>query len=187
MRQKIFFPLFICCLFWFGSPLFAVEAGNEANASLFAKALHESKEGDFVDALERWDRFLLSAPTDAAALSNRGNVRLALGDSEGAILDQTSAIKILPSETDPYLNRGIAEETLGQWDDAINDYQWVLTREPENASALYNLGNVMAAQNDWLQSKELFNQAFLAKPDFVMARSSKALACYQLHQFDQAE
>ena len=188
MRQKIFFPLFICCLVWVGFPLFAVEAGNEVNASLFAKALYESKEGNFVDALESWDRFLVSAPTDAAALSNRGNVRLALGDSEGAILDQTSAIKILPSETDPYLNRGIAEETLGQWDEAINDYQWVLTREPENASALYNLGNVVGSvRGDWLQAKELFNKASIANPGDVMARSSNALASYQLNDFAQAE
>ena len=101
MRRKIFFSLFISCLVWVVFPLCAFGAGNEVNASLFAKALYESKEGNFVDALESWDRFLVSAPTDAAALSNRGNVRLALGDSEGAILDQTSAIKILPLETDP--------------------------------------------------------------------------------------
>ena len=81
----------------------------------------------------------------------------------------------------------MAEETLGNWDAAKFDYQWVLKRDPQNASALYNLGNVMAAQNNWMQSKVLFDKAFLAKPDFVMARSSKALACYQLNQFDEAE
>ena len=187
IRNSIFSFFIVFCLF-IGFPFCAFGAVYESNSFLFEKALHESRQGNFVDALESWDRFLLSFPTDAVALSNRGNVRLALGDPEGAILDQTSAIKILPSEADPYVNRGIAEETLGQWDEAINDYQWVLTREPENASALYNLGNVVGSvRGDWLQAKELFNKASIANPGDVMARSSKALASYQLNELAQAE
>ena len=47
---------------------------------LYEQALTASRQGDFVEALPLWDRFLEQAPQDAAALSNRGNVRLALGD-----------------------------------------------------------------------------------------------------------
>ncbi len=187
--KNICFTFFVCCLFCLAFPLCAAElAGYESNSLLFEKALNESRQGNFVDALESWDLFLMSSPNDSAALSNRGNVRLVLGDSKGAILDQTSAIKILPLETDPYLNRGIAEETLGQWNEAINDYQLVLSREPENSFALYNLGNVMGSvRGDWFQAKQFFNQASIASPGDIMARSSKALASYQLHQFGQAE
>ena len=52
---------------------------------LYEQALTASRQGDFVEALPLWDRFLEKAPEDAAALSNRGNVRLALGDVSGAI------------------------------------------------------------------------------------------------------
>ena len=51
---------------------------------LYEQALTASRQGDFVEALPLWDRFLEQAPEDAAALSNRGNVRLALGDASGA-------------------------------------------------------------------------------------------------------
>ncbi len=188
MIKNILLSFFICFLFCVVFPLGVLGAEYESSELLFEKALYESRSGNFVDALESWDRFLLSFPTDAAALSNRGNVRLVLGDPEGAILDQTTAIKILPLETDPYLNRGLAEETLGQWKDAISDYQLVLSREPENSSALYNLGNIMGSvRGDWLQAKELFHKASIASEGDVMARSSKALASYQLHQFSQAE
>ena len=47
---------------------------------LYEQALTASRQGDFVEALPLWDRFLEQAPEDAAALSNRGNVRLALCD-----------------------------------------------------------------------------------------------------------
>ena len=50
---------------------------------LYEQALTASRQGDFVEALPLWDRFLEQAPEDAAALSNRGNVRLALGDVLG--------------------------------------------------------------------------------------------------------
>ena len=89
---------------------------------LFEKALQESKEGDFISAEKDWSSYLNENPNDAAALSNRGNIRLALGDPKGAIKDQTKAIEISPEDLDPYLNRGIAEEALHRWEDASKDY-----------------------------------------------------------------
>ena len=79
---------------------------------LYEQALTASRQGDFVEALPLWDRFLEQAPEDAAALSNRGNVRLALGDPSGAIDDQSASIVLAPEESDPHLNRGTAEEAL---------------------------------------------------------------------------
>ena len=49
-----------------------------------------------------------------SALSNRGNIKLVIGDPEGAISDQNKAIDLDPDEVDPYINRGIAEESLGK-------------------------------------------------------------------------
>ena len=131
--------------------------------SLFEKALIESREGNFVDALQSWDEFILLSPKDGVALSNRGNIRLALGDPEGAIIDQTNAIDLLPHEIDPHLNRGIAEEALQKWNEAKDDYQWILDRDPENSSAIYNLANVEGSEGNWFQAKFLFEKASLVK------------------------
>ncbi|WP_320676017.1 tetratricopeptide repeat protein [Prochlorococcus sp. MIT 1300] len=154
---------------------------------LFEQALSESKEGDFGSALTRWDQFLDIAPNDAAALSNRGNVRLALGDVDGAIADQSIAIGLDPLEIDPYLNRGIAEELLHLWDDAASDYLFILGQDPENSSALYNLANVLGSQGDWEKAQDLYKRASISRPGFAMARSSQALSAYQLGDFDNAE
>ena len=152
---------------------------------LFEKALQESKNGDFIQAEKDWSFYLNDNPDDSAALSNRGNIKLALGDTQGAILDQSKAIDLLPLEIDPHINRGIAEESLKKWNAAKADYQWVLEKEPENSSALYNLVNVMGSEGNWLEAKSLFNKASIANSDLTMARSSKALACYQLNQMRQ--
>ena len=186
MKNQSIILFFICFFFCLSSPheVFA----NDSIPSLFEKALHESRDGDFKNALESWNNVLLSSPNNAIALSNRGNVRLVLGDPEGAIMDQTSALKLLPLEIDPHVNRGIAEEALEQWNEAKSDYKWVLEREPDNSAALYNLGNILGSvQSDWKQAKLFFNKASLVRSDFAIARSSKALACYQLNQIDEAE
>ena len=109
---------------------------------LFENALDLSSEGKFSLALQEWNQYLDSYPDDAAGLSNRGNVRLIIGDLEGSIDDQNNAIRMNPNEIDPYINRGIAEEALGLWSQAKTDYMFVISQDSKNFSALYNLANV---------------------------------------------
>jgi tetratricopeptide (TPR) repeat protein len=152
---------------------------------LFDQALSASREGRFAEALPLWNQVLEVAPNDAAAWSNRGNVLLALGDPRAAIADQTKAIDLDSESPDPHLNRGTAEEALGDWAAAKADYRWILERassdtgEPR-ASALYNLGNVQGSLGDWQEARRCFEAASLARPGFAMARSSAALAAFQL-------
>lgn len=154
---------------------------------LYEQALTASRQGDFVEALPLWDRFLEQAPEDAAALSNRGNVRLALGDPDGAIADQTRSIELAPEEPDPHLNRGTAEESLQDWAAAEADYLWILERDATDASALYNLGNVRGSTGDWDSARRLYEEAADARPGFAMARSSAALAAWQQQDLVWAE
>ena len=98
---------------------------------LFQKALDLSSGGQFNLALQEWNRYLDSYPDDAAGYSNRGNVRLVVGDVQGSIDDQNNAISLNPSEIDPYINRGIAEEALGLWSQAKKDYMFVISQDIE--------------------------------------------------------
>jgi tetratricopeptide (TPR) repeat protein len=161
---------------------------------LFDQALSASRDGRFGDALPLWNQVLELAPGDAAAWSNRGNVQLALGDPEAAIADQTHAIELEPESPDPHLNRGTAEEALRQWDAAEADYRWILEHPPASAkqedvrpSALYNLGNVQGSHGDWPAARDCFVAAADARPGFAMARSSAALAAFQLGDLNEAE
>jgi tetratricopeptide (TPR) repeat protein len=159
---------------------------------LFDQALSASREGRFGDALPLWNQVLEVAPGDAAAWSNRGNVQLALGDPQAAIADQTRAMALDGESPDPHLNRGTAEEALGDWAAAEADYRWILERAPSDggeprASALYNLGNVQGSLGDWEAARRCFEEASLARPGFAMARSSAALAAFQLGDRAAAE
>ena len=135
---------------------------------LFKNALDLSSSGKFNLALQQWIRYLDSYADDAAAFSNRGNVRLVMGDAEGSIDDQNKAISLNPSEIDPYINRGISEEALGLWLQAKKDYQFVISQDSKNFSALYNLANVEGSTSHWEKARELFSKAALYNPGFAM-------------------
>ena len=185
MKRLLAFVLVVLTVWGVAScPVLAAPGLDQA---LFEQALQASRNGDVAEALLLWNRYLDDHPGDAAALSNRGNLRLVLGDAEGAIRDQTRSIELSPQEVNPRLNRGTAEEALQLWDAAAADYDWILERDPAEASALYNLGNVRGSQQDWTAASELYSQAALARPGFAMARSSEAMARYQLEQLEQAE
>ncbi len=154
---------------------------------LFEEALSLSASGDFVLALEKWNKYVEIFPDDAAAISNRGNVKLVNGDPKGSIIDQNDAIKLDPNELDPYVNRGIAEEALELWNDAKNDYLYVISKDNKNFSALYNLANVEGSLENWNNARDLFSKASFNNPGSAMARSSMALADYELENFDQSE
>lgn len=167
-------------------PLAAMESAATGRRE-FEQALAASREGRLEEALALWSQVLEESPRDAAAWSNRGNVRLMLGDPQGAIADQNQAMVIEPDQLDPHLNRGTAEEALGRWRDAAADYRWILARDPAEPAALYNLGNVRGSEDDWETARACFNAAAAARPGMAMARSSAALAAFQLGDAAAAE
>ena len=85
--RRVWIALFAALLLLLPAPPVwagAVSGGLPASLplpQLFDRALVASREGDFASALPLWDAVIERAPQDAAAWSNRGNVRLALGDA----------------------------------------------------------------------------------------------------------
>ena len=183
-KIKIYFFLLLVLVNIFSvSPTYSLSSRED----LFKNALELSSAGKFDFALKEWNKYLELFPNDAAALSNRGNVKLVIGDVEGSIADQDKAITLNPSTVDPYINRGIAEEALGLWSLAKKDYMFVISKDSENFSALYNLANVEGSLLNWVSARELFSKAAKYNTGFAMARSSMALADYQLGKIEESE
>ena len=63
----------------------------------------------------------------------------------------------------------------------------VISKDSKNFSALYNLANVEGSSSQWDKARDLFLKASLYNPGFAMARSSMALADYQLGNIDKSE
>ena len=185
IRKIKFYLLLICFLIniVYVTPSYSLSPQED----LFKNALNLSSSGEFNLALKQWNKYLELFPNDAAALSNRGNIKLVNGDPEGAIEDQDKAIELDPGEVDPYINRGIAEESLGLWLQAKNDYLYVISKDKDNFSALYNFANVEGAGGNGQSGRTVFSKASESNPGLSMARSSMALADYQLGNMEESE
>ncbi len=124
---------------------------------------------------------------DSIAWCNSVDTQLELADFEDTIPIPDKSIKNIPLAINSHLKCGIAKEALQLWQEAEREYNWILERDPKNSFVLFKLGNVIASQGDWRRAEVLFGEASLARSDFVMAMSSKALAAYQLGELDRAE
>ncbi len=76
---------------------------------------------------------------------------------------------------------------MGLWSQAKKDYEFVISQDSKNFSALYNLANVEGSTLRWEAARDLFSKAALYNPGFAMARSSMALADYQLGNIAESE
>ena len=79
-----FLIIFVLLNIFYIAPSYALSLRE----NLFNNALDLSSSGKFNLALQKWNQYLDSYPDDAAGLSNRGNVRLVIGDLKGSIDDQ---------------------------------------------------------------------------------------------------
>jgi tetratricopeptide (TPR) repeat protein len=147
---------------------------------LFQEAFRAIQAGDLQQSEILWGQVIQRNPENAAAWSNRGNVRVGLNQLEAAVTDFDESIRLAPDTPNAYLNRGAALEGLGKWSAAIADYNQVLALNPKDAGAFNNRGNAEAALEDWDVALEDYRQAIDKNPSFALARVNYALALYQV-------
>jgi tetratricopeptide (TPR) repeat protein len=106
-----------------------------------------------------------------ALLVDRGIVRTALGDVQGAMADYDAAIAVSPELGDAYINRASANIALKHYDNAKADLARGLQLGAANLAVAYfdraviadDEGDAQAAYRD-------YNQALSLKPDYEAAR-----------------
>ncbi len=142
--------------------------------------------GDFELAERGWTQIIEEMPENAAAWSNRGNIRIGLNQLDAAIDDYTRSIELAPNITDPYINRGAAYEAQQNWDAAIADYNEAIAIDDHDPAAYNNRGNAQARQGDWDSALSDYQRAIAIDPKFSLARLNVAFAKYELGRDDQA-
>eukprot|EP01038_Epipyxis_sp_PR26KG_P006082 gene6082-8380_t len=124
----------------------------------------------------------------------RGNACLMNGDFGQALNEFNRAIKISPNNPDIYLSRGIANEKLLNWNEAIEDYKYAnkLIKSSYNpfakddATAISNIANAETGLLQWDQALKDFDYASKLQKDFLAPQIGKALVQYQLNQKEES-
>ena len=128
---------------------------------------------------------------DPAAYSNRGFIHFKLGQCRKAITDYNEAIRLKSDETggphiqgnsisfsledtkfdeaEVYTNRGVAKSQLGEYEEALADYDEAIRLKPNYAETYYNRGLTNTLLGKHQDSLTDYNEAIRLKPDYVEA------------------
>lgn len=118
-----------------------------------------------LDHQQQLQELMKIVPDDALVVSevelykNRGNYRVKLGDTVGAIADYSQALQINSDDIDVYYCRGNAYSDLGKYAEAIADYTQVIKVNNHYVDAYYNRGNARLEIADKQGAVEDFHQA----------------------------
>jgi len=93
-----------------------------------------------------------------------------------------------PSEFNAYLYtvRGEIEFALGRYHDAALSFFGVVTSEPDNADAHYNLGLSLQRSDRWDASCQAFERALACDPGHTRARLGLGASLLYLNRLDEA-
>lgn len=136
---------------------------NPKNSEFFylkARAYQDLRRN--TDALANYSIAIYLNPNFVNAFINRGLVRGALKDLDGAMIDLNAALALEPRNNAALLNRGVTYGALNNPTLALADFNKVIQLDPNNADAYRNkgltshlLGDKSGACTNWAKSKDL--------------------------------
>lgn len=132
-----------------------------------------------------YDEARARQPKDPRWLYLRGVVHHAKGDLEPAAATYAAALA-LAEELPPLLRLGDVLLELGRPTEARQRYERALSLAPGEAAALFGLGRVAAASDDWARAVELFEKVLGLQPEASVVEYPLGQAYRRLGDVDQA-
>ncbi len=136
---------------------------------------------DAEDATRLFEEVLASgkhrdAATEGLARAyNVQGIRLAeAGKVHEALFVLKKAAALVPDWAPPLVNMGVVFQLLGKDKRAKKEYLSALDVEPDSATALYNLGRLAAAQEDFDEAAVYYRRLLDAHPSYPGVRSALA-------------
>jgi tetratricopeptide (TPR) repeat protein len=148
-------------------------------------------QGDFGAAIkfytEAIDTGSLSDANRAVVLASRGVAYDMIGETDRAIDDFDTAIRLYPDYGKTYIYRGLAWAKKRDFNRAADDFTDAVRRDPSDAFlALSNLGNVDEEIGEHDRAIENYGRAIEVNPGYFPAYYSRAGAYYAKGDYDQA-
>jgi tetratricopeptide (TPR) repeat protein len=125
------------------------------------------------EQLRYYDEAIRLKPDYAIAYNNRGLVRKAKGDLDGALKDCDEAIRLKPDLTIAYSNRGNARKAKNDLDGALKDHDEAIRLKPDLALAYNNRGIVREAKGDLDGALKDCDEAIRLEPDYAEAHNTR--------------
>ncbi|QQS48237.1 MAG: tetratricopeptide repeat protein [Acidobacteriota bacterium] len=116
------------------------------------------KNGNYDEAILKFNDAVNLNPSNDAAFVGRGRVRLAQNDYDQALADFSEALKLNPGNSEALIGRGNAHLGSKNWDAGIADFSKALEMN-QSAEAYYNRGRIYEYKKDYARAIEDFRAA----------------------------
>ncbi|MCX6258171.1 MAG: tetratricopeptide repeat protein [Bacteroidia bacterium] len=128
------------------------------------------------DSMTLWNDVISKNDKVTIAWINRGNIKFASGNYQGAITDYDQSIMLKNDQSEAWLNRGTSRKELGDLKGALKDYDMAIRLNPDFDKSFYNRGGVKMDMNDFEGAIADYNEAILLNPNYAEAYSNRGNA-----------
>ena len=130
----------------------------------FDLAVFYQRSGDYLKALEQYNKVLEKDPLNAAVYNNLGLIQYATGNTPEAIRAFRQSTYIDPKYDKAHNNLGLALRQAGQDAEAQREFERALQLNPKNAEALTNLAALAKKAGNLERAKVQYLQAIQVNP-----------------------
>ncbi|PIE87043.1 MAG: hypothetical protein CSA03_02190 [Bacteroidetes bacterium] len=149
-----------------------------------ARSYEQSRQ--FQKVISILDDVIKLAPDSSLYIYQRGKMKRALNDHEGAISDYLTAIEIDKNRVEYHVSLAVSYTFLDRTDDAIKTYKKAIKIEPRYAKSYYNLGAIYAGQKKYEQAIELIETSLLYQQNYTLAIAGIGDCYLEMGELDKA-
>ena len=142
--------------------------GKEESGVLLALGDLYFAEGVFESAAEMYGKAIKLGVDVAGERAKRLSLAFVSISNYDAALKTCDAVPNVFRDSDYYMCKGIAENGIGKISDAESDFRKSISMAPDNARALFELGRLLSARGERIESEGLLRRA-AANPNFERA------------------
>ena len=125
-------------------------------------------------------------PEFTAALNNSGFVKFVLKNYEGAIVDFSKAIELVPNAKS-YFGRGLAYMGIDSLDNAKSDFSEGIALQPNSPRAFYYRGGVHYNLGEYSLAIDDYTRAIALKNDYAYAYNDRGSAYLMVDKIEEVE
>jgi tetratricopeptide (TPR) repeat protein len=152
-------------------PLIAeLESATKRSLPAFKRAIHAVRNGDYAEAVERFQEGLAVDPDNAAARVSYARALYLNGARDQAAPELDRALALEPDMVLANFLRATLLQAAGETEAAAAAYRRVLDTEPDHAGALFYLAGLQFANGDWAAAADGYRRALAAEPALTPAR-----------------
>lgn len=140
---------------------------------------------DWPAAIALFEQAIDSDPEVGMAHTNLGLACVEAGQVDKALVHFDKAVTLEPS-VEAHFGRGVAQQTLRQWEAASDSFAKVIAMQPQNVEAHVNRGTVLLQCRRVDEALACYNKALALQPKHVSALINRGHTLLALHRFDEA-